>query len=134
MACVTLFPRPEHAFSRLPNPNESFKEPNKDAQFVCLIQKWQILDEKGGGACLPKKKRGDGANLLARSLALTLSKKEKLNKNPKTGTLKPWSSLPGPRTLPLIGNALEFASMPRGRPQIHRLWQRLANEHGPLYR
>jgi len=24
--------------------------------------------------------------------------------------------------------------MPKGRPQIHRLWQRLANEHGPLYR
>ena len=24
--------------------------------------------------------------------------------------------------------------MPRGRPQIHRLWQRLANQHGPLYR
>lgn len=44
------------------------------------------------------------------------------------------SALPGPKPLPFLGNALEFASMPRGRPQIHRLWQRLANEHGPLYR
>ena len=48
--------------------------------------------------------------------------------------LKPWSALPGPKPLPFLGNVLEFASMPKGRPQIHRLWQRLANEHGPLYR
>ena len=92
-----------------------------------LVERETESDKKTQGAC--SEKRDDVARSHApRKLSLTLAHPQ------NTGTLKPWSALPGPRALPFLGNALEFASMPKGRPQIHRLWQRLANEHGPLYR
>ncbi len=46
--------------------------------------------------------------------------------------LKKYEELPGPRELPLLRSLLHVYMGPR--PQINKLWTRLAIQHGPIYK
>jgi hypothetical protein len=44
--------------------------------------------------------------------------------------LKPYTSIPGPVGLPMVGNLLSYASM---RPKAHLLWTEWAKKYGTIY-
>ncbi|CAL8466632.1 g6168 [Coccomyxa elongata] len=55
-----------------------------------------------------------------------------LGKQPLRPGLKRYEELPGPRELPLLRSLLHVYMGPR--PQINKLWTRLAIQHGPIYK